>query len=105
MGRGQGRRAVVIAAIALAAAAAVHDFAVPVPDGYGARVALAAIDQYRAHISHHLQPVVACRFVPTCSRYGRESIRKYGLAVGGWRTVRRIARCGPWTPMGTVDPP
>ena len=89
----------------IVAAVAVHDFAVPTQQAFGARATLAAIDQYRAHISPRLRGVVYCRFTPTCSAYGRESIRKYGLAVGGWKTVKRIARCNPWTPMGTVDLP
>lgn len=93
-----------IAALLLASIAA-HDVAVQPGQAFGVRAVLAAIDQYRAHISPHLQGVVYCRFIPTCSAYGRESIRKYGLAVGGWRTVKRIARCNPWTPMRTVDPP
>ena len=72
---------------------------------FGARPALFAIDQYRAHVSPHLRGVVECRFTPSCSAYGRESIRKYGLLIGGARTAWRIARCGPWTKKGTVDPP
>lgn len=99
------KRPIVIAALVLLIALAIHDFAVPPQRAFGARAALAAIDQYRAVVSPRLHGVVYCRFTPTCSAYGRESIRKYGLAFGGWRTVKRIARCNPWTPMGTVDPP
>jgi putative membrane protein insertion efficiency factor len=72
---------------------------------FGTRPALYAIDEYRAHVSPHLRGVVQCRFTPTCSWYGHESIRKYGLIVGGAKTAWRIARCGPWTKLGTVDPP
>jgi len=72
---------------------------------FGTRPALYAIDQYRAHVSPHLRGTVQCRFMPTCSWYGHESIRKYGLIVGGAKTAWRIARCGPWTRTGTVDPP
>jgi uncharacterized protein len=46
-----------------------------------------------------------CHFTPSCSRYAEASIGKYGLLVGGWRAAKRIARCNPWTPMGTVDLP
>jgi putative membrane protein insertion efficiency factor len=46
-----------------------------------------------------------CRFQPSCSRYGVLAIEKYGFARGGWLTARRIARCRPATPMGTVDYP
>ena len=93
-----------IAAVVVALLVA-HDVAVPPRDAFGTRAALAAIGQYRAHISPHLRGVIVCRFTPTCSAYGQESIRKYGLAKGGAKTVWRIARCGPWTEMGTVDLP
>ncbi|HXH94946.1 MAG TPA: membrane protein insertion efficiency factor YidD [Thermoanaerobaculia bacterium] len=46
-----------------------------------------------------------CRFTPTCSWYGHESIRKHGFLIGGAKTFWRIARCGPWTKLGTYDPP
>ena len=71
----------------------------------GTRPAIYAIDAYRAHLSPHLRGIIVCRFTPTCSAYGRESIRKYGLILGGARTAWRIARCGPWTKAGTFDPP
>ena len=45
-----------------------------------------------------------CRFTVTCSHYGEEAIRKYGVAKGGYLATKRILRCGPWTPMGTIDP-
>jgi putative membrane protein insertion efficiency factor len=48
---------------------------------------------------------VRCRFRPTCSRYAEASLKQHGFVGGTWRTARRIARCGPWTPMGTVDEP
>jgi len=104
VGRSQSRRAGLIAVLLLGALFA-HDLVLPPSRGFGTRAALAAISGYRAHISPHLRPFVACRFRPTCSMYGYQSIQKYGLFVGGARTIWRIARCGPWTPMGTVDPP
>ena len=48
---------------------------------------------------------VECRFTPTCSHYGEAVIQKYGFVRGGWMSLRRVARCGPWTPKGTVDLP
>jgi putative component of membrane protein insertase Oxa1/YidC/SpoIIIJ protein YidD len=74
-------------------------------DRAGTRPAIFAIDEYRAHISPHLRGIVVCRFTPSCSAYGRESIRKHGLIVGGAKAAWRIARCGPWTKMGTIDLP
>ena len=96
MGSGKSRRARLIGAAVLLLVA-MHLF--------GARPALFAIDQYRAHVSPHLRGIIACRFTPTCSLYGRESIRKHGLLIGGAKTAWRVARCGPWTKMGTADPP
>ncbi len=45
----------------------------------------------------------ACRFYPTCSRYGYGAIEKYGVIKGGWLAVRRVARCHPFNPGG-YDP-
>ena len=70
-----------------------------------ARTTIAAIDVYRAIVSPRISGVVTCRFKPSCSAYGRASIVKHGAIVGGAKTVWRIARCNPMTPMGTVDLP
>lgn len=107
MERGQKRRAGVVAtAIAFVfGVLVVHDAAVPAQRSWSAGAALSAIASYRTHVSPHLRGVVHCRFQPTCSAYGCESVSKYGLLRGGTRTAWRILRCGPWTPMGTSDPP
>ena len=57
-----------------------------------------------------LAPIAArggarCRFIPSCSRYAEVVVARDGVIVGGWETVKRVARCGPWTRPGTVDPP
>jgi putative membrane protein insertion efficiency factor len=104
VGRSKSRRASLIA-IVVVAILAVHDYAVPHGRELAARGALFAIDEYRAHVSPHLRGVVTCRFHPTCSAYGRAAIAKYGFAKGTAKTAWRIARCGPWTKMGTYDPP
>ena len=107
MGRGKSRRARLIlgAIVLLLGGVFAHDVGSKPGDGFGARIAIAAIDQYRAHVSPRLSSVVTCRFQPTCSVYGRAAIAKYGLLRGGAKTAWRIARCGPWTEAGTVDPP
>jgi putative membrane protein insertion efficiency factor len=46
-----------------------------------------------------------CRFEPSCSHYADAVIARHGALEGSWLTIRRIARCGPWTPAGTIDPP
>ena len=71
-----------------------------------ARFLVGAIDLYQATLSPRMPALgVQCRFQPTCSHYAEGAIRKYGALGGSWRTVVRLARCGPWTPAGTVDPP
>jgi putative membrane protein insertion efficiency factor len=72
----------------------------------GQSMAIAGLHAYRRTLS----PVAAhlgvrCRFSPTCSRYAEIVIARDGLARGGIKTIRRIARCGPWTTPGTVDNP
>jgi uncharacterized protein len=46
-----------------------------------------------------------CRFTPSCSHFGVQALEKYGIARGSWLTARRIVRCRPGMPMGTVDYP
>lgn len=44
-----------------------------------------------------------CRFYPTCSHYGLESVKRFGALKGGWLTVKRIVKCHPFHPGG-FDP-
>lgn len=70
-----------------------------------ARLALAGIALYQERASPLLDAVgLTCRFVPTCSRYAKVAVEREGLVVGGWRSLRRVTRCGPWTRAGTPDP-
>ena len=52
-----------------------------------------------------LSPVFpkSCRFIPTCSEYMIESIRKYGTVGGVCRGLLRVLRCHPFNPGG-YDP-
>jgi hypothetical protein len=82
------------------------DLAQPPADQLSARLLLAGIDLYQATLSPRLGATgVRCRFEPSCSRYAEGAIREDGALVGSARAAWRIARCGPWTPAGTVDPP
>ncbi|MCC7050639.1 MAG: membrane protein insertion efficiency factor YidD [Bacteroidia bacterium] len=52
------------------------------------------IKLYQLILSPLLAP--ACRYTPTCSQYGIEALKKYGLLKGTWLTLKRISRCHPW---------
>ena len=46
-----------------------------------------------------------CRFTPTCSHYAEACVERFGWVRGGGLALKRVLRCGPWTSLGTVDPP
>lgn len=52
-----------------------------------------------------LSPILGrqCRYLPTCSAYADEAVRRYGAWVGLWLTLARVLRCNPWGPAG-FDP-
>ena len=69
-------------------------------------IALGSIHLYQRFLS----PLAAhagyrCRFTPTCSRYAETVIARDGIVRGGWSTMKRVIRCGPWTPPATRDDP
>jgi uncharacterized protein len=98
-------RLVLLAVLTLLLGLAARDLARPPAQQLAARAAVSAIRAYRSHLTPYLHEVgYYCRMQPTCSHYGEEAIGRYGLLRGSWMTVKRLARCGPWTPKGTVDP-
>jgi putative membrane protein insertion efficiency factor len=102
----QSRRVRILAAVLALAVLLGVDLAQPPGRQVSARALLGAIHLYQATLSPRMPLLgVQCRFTPTCSHYAEGAIRKYGAAVGTARAVARIARCGPWTPLGTYDPP
>lgn len=44
-----------------------------------------------------------CRYHPTCSQYMIDAVRRHGPLRGGWRGLKRIARCHPFGGKG-YDP-
>jgi putative membrane protein insertion efficiency factor len=96
----------VLASVAFIILAFALDLRRPPEHQLTSRGALVAIRVYQSSLA----PIYArmgarCRFTPTCSRYSEACIRRFGAVRGGWLSVTRVVRCGPWTPMGTVDPP
>lgn len=67
----------------------------------GARVLIWLIRGYQLVISPLIGP--HCRFRPTCSQYGIEALRRYGMLKGGWLTLKRVLRCHPLN-AGGDDP-
>ncbi len=66
-----------------------------------ARLFLLLIDAYRVTLS----PLVGgyCRFVPSCSVYAEEAIRRHGAWRGARLAATRLLRCHPFRPGG-FDP-
>lgn len=36
-----------------------------------------------------------CRYIPTCSTYAIQALKKHGALKGGYLTIKRILRCRP----------
>ena len=74
--------------------AALHDLA---------RMAVLGIVRgYQLFISPLIGP--RCRFRPTCSQYALLAVERYGPWIGGYKAIRRLLRCHPWS-KGGWDPP
>lgn len=64
-------------------------------------VAVAPIRLYQRIISPALPR--RCRYEPTCSRYGVDAVKRYGILRGAVLAGWRILRCNPWS-HGGWDP-
>ncbi|MBR3747770.1 MAG: membrane protein insertion efficiency factor YidD [Selenomonadaceae bacterium] len=62
---------------------------------------IALIKFYQRWLSPLKTP--CCRFVPTCSNYALDALKKYGWARGSFLTLWRILRCNPFC-KGGYDP-
>lgn len=67
----------------------------------GARVLLVALEAYRVTLS----PLLGghCRYLPSCSIYAEEAIRRHGARAGLSLALRRVLRCHPFH-RGGFDP-
>jgi uncharacterized protein len=69
-------------------------------------LALAGIHGYHRALAPLAAKVgIRCRFTPSCSRYAEIVIARDGILVGGWKSLLRVARCNPLTPVNTIDQP
>ncbi|WP_071783293.1 membrane protein insertion efficiency factor YidD [Leminorella grimontii] len=59
----------------------------------GSRFLIMLIRGYQLFISPLLGP--HCRFRPTCSQYGIEALRRFGMLKGSWLTIKRVLKCHP----------
>ncbi len=59
----------------------------------------APILAYRYTLSPFLPP--SCRFSPSCSAYALEALSRHGPVTGSWLALRRLARCHPFTILGS----
>ncbi|STJ21235.1 protein [Escherichia coli] len=66
----------------------------------GSRVLIALIRVYQRLISPLLGP--HCRFTPTCSSYGIEALRRFGVIKGSWLTVKRVLNATLYTLVVTI---
>lgn len=65
------------------------------------RVALSSLRVYKYMFS----PMFAgsCRFLPSCSEYAAEAVRRHGVVRGTVMAAARLSRCHPFAASG-VDP-
>ncbi len=56
---------------------------------------------YRNYLSQ--LKLQSCRFYPTCSEYALESVQKFGVIKGIYKSLKRILRCHPFN-KGGYDP-
>ena len=50
-----------------------------------------------------LKKTCHCRYIPTCSQYAVEALKKYGPFKGSYLAIKRILRCNPLH-KGGYDP-
>ena len=47
--------------------------------------------------------VSSCRYYPSCSVYCRDSVQRFGVVKGCFLTLKRLAKCHPFS-RGGYDP-
>ena len=64
-------------------------------------ILIETIKFYKKNISPYKH--VKCPYIPSCSDYGLEAVKKYGALKGGALALWRIIRCNPFS-KGGYDP-
>jgi len=98
-------RQIVVAALAIVAALLAADVSRPPRRQLTARAFISLARTYQRAVPESGRLRGKCRLTPTCSAYAIEVVQRFGALRGGWLAARRVLRCGPWTPRGTVDRP
>lgn len=62
------------------------------------RLLILLVRAYQYLISPLLPP--SCRYLPSCSEYTVEALKKHGAVKGAWLALKRIGRCRPGCPGG-----
>ncbi len=93
-----------LAAILLLAILFGADASRPPQSQVSVRLFAASEAGYHRYIHPVTGRFIRCRFTPTCSEYAVGAVRKYGIAKGGWMSIRRLLSCQPSVKMGTSDP-
>jgi hypothetical protein len=65
-------------------------------------VLMVGLVQFYRHILSRLSPPT-CIFTPSCSRYGLDSLKRYGVVRGTYLACWRVLRCNPFN-KGGYDP-
>lgn len=63
------------------------------------RAMLAVLRFYQRRLSP-LKGAPSCRYLPTCSEYAVQAVRRHGAAKGAALAAARIARCNPFFHAG-----
>lgn len=65
-------------------------------------ILIGMIKFYKKFISP-MKRTPSCRYIPSCSQYALEALKKYGPLKGSYLAVRRILRCNHFH-EGGYDP-